>query len=182
MPRRGRDRYNLTMADRRDPPSTTTSEAASGRAIDDLAMLDRFAAELAGPARVGDVFALSGELGAGKTALARSFISALARREGVEAPEDVPSPTFTLMQEYDIGALRVFHFDLYRLKNADEALELGVEDACSEGVALIEWPDRLGPWLPRDRVDVRLAIVGEGRRRAEVVARGRAAERYGALQ
>jgi tRNA threonylcarbamoyladenosine biosynthesis protein TsaE len=166
------------MADRRHPSTATAPDAASHSvASPDLRALDAFAAGLAGLARAGDVFALTGELGAGKTAFARSFISALARREGVAPPTDVPSPTFTLMQEYDVGALRVFHFDLYRLKRPEEAMELGVEDACADGIALIEWPERLGPYLPRDRIDVQFAIVGAGRR-AEVAPRGRTQSRY----
>jgi len=170
------------MADRRDRPSVPAPHAAApGRAVDiaDLAALDALAIRLAAPARTGDTFALSGELGAGKTAFARAFIGALAKREGVPAPGDVPSPTFTLMQSYEIGALQLFHFDLYRLKSAEEALELGIEDACAEGIALIEWPDRLGRYLPSDRIDVRLAVTGESSRRAEIAAHGRTRERYG---
>jgi tRNA threonylcarbamoyladenosine biosynthesis protein TsaE len=186
LPRRVADRYNVSMADRRDPSSTTASDAASHTvSIPDLRALEAFAAQLAERARRGDVFALSGELGAGKTAFARSFIAALARRERAAGPADVPSPTFTLMQEYEVGALRVFHVDLYRLKTPEEAIELGIEDACAEGIALIEWPERLGRYLPRDRIDVRLTIddksdhkgAGNGRR-AEVVPRGRAAGRF----
>jgi tRNA threonylcarbamoyladenosine biosynthesis protein TsaE len=171
------------MADRHDPSSVTAPDAPHSHTvvIPDLRALDGFAAQLADRAQRGDVFALSGELGAGKTALARSFISALARREGAPAPADVPSPTFTLIQEYDVGPERVFHFDLYRLKRPEEAIELGLEDACADGIALIEWPERLGGWLPRDRIDVRLAIAGTGRR-AEVVPRGRAVSRYSRLR
>jgi tRNA threonylcarbamoyladenosine biosynthesis protein TsaE len=182
LPHRGARRYNLVMADRRDPSCIPAPEtAASPRGvieIADLAGLDVLAARLAGPARVGDTFALSGELGAGKTALARAFIGALAVRERVMRPSDVPSPTFTLMQSYEIGHLQVFHFDLFRLKSAEEALELGIEDACADGIALIEWPERLGRYLPANRIDVRLAITGEGSRRAEIEPRGCVSERY----
>jgi tRNA threonylcarbamoyladenosine biosynthesis protein TsaE len=170
------------MADRRDRSSVSASQDAAPAyavAIADLPALDALAARLAAPARVGDTFALSGELGAGKTALARAFIGAVAAREGMPAPADVPSPTFTLMQIYEFGDVQVFHFDLYRLKSPEEALELGIEDACAEGIALIEWPERLGRYLPSNRVDVRLAIVGERSRRAEIVRHGRLRERYG---
>ena len=169
------------MGDRDDRFSASAPEsAAPGRAIAiaDLAGLDALAARLAVPARTGDTFALSGDLGAGKTALARAFIRALAKRENVAPPGEVPSPTFTLMQVYDIGPLEVFHFDLYRLKNADEALELGIEDACADGIALIEWPERLGRCLPPDRIDVGLVITGEGSRSAEIAAHGRIRDRY----
>lgn len=146
--------------------------------IADLAALDAFAARLAGPARAGDAFTLSGELGAGKTTFSRAFIGALAKRENVPPPSDVPSPTFTLMQSYDIGSLQVFHFDLYRLKNPEETLELGIEDTAYEGIALIEWPERLGPYMPRDCLDINFTIVGEGSRRATLQAHGAMAQRY----
>lgn len=97
------------------------------------------------------VLALWGDLGAGKTSFARGFISA-----AMGQLEDVPSPTFTLLQSYDTPSGEIHHFDLYRLNVPDDALELGIEDAFSEGLCLIEWPDRLGPWLPRHRLDVTL--------------------------
>lgn len=146
--------------------------------IPDLAALETLAALLAAGARPGDVLALTGELGAGKTTLARAFLAALARREGAPPPTEVPSPTFTLAQSYDVGSLVVSHFDLYRLEAPEEALELGIEDAVADGIVLIEWPERLGPYLPRDRIEIALTIVGEGRRRADVRAVGRAAARH----
>jgi tRNA threonylcarbamoyladenosine biosynthesis protein TsaE len=172
------------MTDRRARlPDPVPDAAVHHLVVDvvDLAALAALAGRLAAPARTGDTFALSGDLGAGKTALARAFIGALAEREGIAAPDDVPSPTFTLMQSYEIGGVQVFHFDLYRLKSAEEALELGIEDACADGIALIEWPERLGRYLPSDRIDVHLVITGEGSRRAEIALQGRARERYGAF-
>ena len=167
------------MAERPSIPLPTAG-AAHGQAVEiaDLAVLDALAARLAQPAGTGDTFLLRGELGAGKTTFARAFIVALARRENVPPPDDVPSPTFTLMQSYELGRVQVFHFDLFRLKSADEALELGIEDACADGIALIEWPERLGRMIPADRIEMDLAITGEGRRRATVRACGRAAGRY----
>ncbi len=106
--------------------------------------------------RPGDVVALEGELGAGKTAFARALIRALAG-----AAEEVPSPTFTLVQTYAAADFDIWHFDLYRLEKPEDAFELGIEDAMAEGVTLIEWPDRLGRYLPRDRITLRLAY-GEG--------------------
>lgn len=82
------------------------------------------------------------------------------------------------MQSYELGRVQVFHFDLFRLKSADEALELGIEDACADGIALIEWPERLGRMVPADRIEMDLAITGEGRRRATIQACGRAADHY----
>ena len=123
-------------------------------------------AALAGHARHGDVFALVGPLGAGKTTLARGFIQ---KRAGVD--EEVVSPTFTLVQTYDTTALSIWHFDLYRLKTADEVLELGLEEALATGVSLIEWPERLGHLLPKNRRDVTLSLAG-GAREAVLAAHG----------
>jgi tRNA threonylcarbamoyladenosine biosynthesis protein TsaE len=107
------------------------------------------AARLAAIARAGDVIALNGDLGAGKTALARAFI-----RARTTAGEEVPSPTFTLVQLYEGFGPTIWHFDLYRLSNAEEAWELGIEEAFASGISLIEWPDRLGPLLPEHRLDI----------------------------
>ena len=108
------------------------------------------AARLAALAAPGDVIALKGELGAGKTTFARAFIRA---RGGDEI---VPSPTFTLVQVYDLSGGAIWHFDLYRLRQAGEAWELGIEDAFRDGISLIEWPERLGPLLPARRLEVAL--------------------------
>ena len=96
------------------------------------------AARLAAVVRPGDIIALKGELGAGKTSFARAFIRA---RGG---DETVPSPSFTLVQTYDLPGGTVWHFDLYRLRAAEEAWELGVEEAFHDGIALIEWPGGSG--------------------------------------
>ena len=121
---------------------------------------DRTAAlarHLAGVARAGDVIALEGDLGAGKTTFARAFVRAYLDRPD----EDVPSPTFTLAQIYEPDTdgphtAPVWHVDLYRLAGPEEAVELGIEDAFAEAVTLIEWPDRLAGLLPEDRLVVRL--------------------------
>ncbi|HJU20275.1 MAG TPA: tRNA (adenosine(37)-N6)-threonylcarbamoyltransferase complex ATPase subunit type 1 TsaE [Stellaceae bacterium] len=123
------------------------------------------AARLAVRARPGDVIALKGDLGAGKTTFARAFIHALG------GGEEVPSPTFTLVQLYELDAVTVWHFDLYRLQAPEEAWELGIEEAFAGGVSLIEWPERLGPLLPTDRLEIAL-LFGEGpeARRAQLSA------------
>ncbi|MBI2254535.1 MAG: tRNA (adenosine(37)-N6)-threonylcarbamoyltransferase complex ATPase subunit type 1 TsaE [Proteobacteria bacterium] len=119
---------------------------------------------LAGLACPGDVLALWGDLGAGKTTLARGFIGAL-----VPSEEAIPSPTFTLVQTYpaQIGErpVEIWHFDLYRLKSAEEAYEMGIEEAFAEGISLIEWPERLGSLLPRHRLDVTLLAGSTGESR-----------------
>jgi tRNA threonylcarbamoyladenosine biosynthesis protein TsaE len=120
-------------------------------ALPDLAATERLARALAARARGGDVIALWGPLGIGKTAFARAFIRG---RPGGEAVAEVPSPTFTLVQTYDLPGAAVWHFDLYRLSAPEDAWELGIEDAFAEAIALIEWPDRLGPLLPASRLDL----------------------------
>jgi tRNA threonylcarbamoyladenosine biosynthesis protein TsaE len=128
--------------------------ADSGKLVIPLAGPDataRLATELARLLRAGDVVALEGDLGAGKTAFARSVIRALTARD-----EEVPSPTFTLVQIYEAPDFDIWHFDLYRLEKPEDAFELGIEDAIADGLTLIEWPDRMGSWLPRDRLTVEL--------------------------
>ena len=122
-------------------------------------------ARLAQLLRAGDVIALHGDLGAGKTTLARGLIQS---RLGPD--EDVPSPTYTLVQTYDFGGLPVWHFDLYRLETPDAVFELGWDDT-PLGAVLIEWPELAGRHLPEARLDVFLENSGEGRR-AKLEARG----------
>jgi len=127
----------------------------------DEAATARLAEMLSRVVRIGDVIALHGDLGSGKTAFARAFIRALGDPE-----EEVPSPTFTLVQIYDLSVGPVFHFDFYRLNRAEETYELGIEDAFHEGVSLIEWPDRVRGLLPRERLDLELSLRGKKARRA----------------
>lgn len=115
-------------------------------------------AALAMQARRGDVIALVGPLGAGKTTLARGFIQKLAGND-----EEVVSPTFTLVQVYDTADLPIWHFDLYRLNNAGDALELGFEEALASGISLVEWPERLGALLPASCLRVELSSLGLSR-------------------
>ena len=116
-------------------------------ALPDLHATRAFAGVVAGTARRGDAIGLAGALGAGKTTFARAFLNARAAAAG-GLPVEVPSPTFTLVQPYDIGDTVIHHFDLYRIERPEDALELGIEDAFADGIALVEWPDRLGPLLP----------------------------------
>ena len=103
--------------------------------------------------------ALNGDLGAGKTALARALIRALPGPEG-SADEEVPSPTFTLVQIYERDPAPVWHFDLYRIEDPVEIEELGLTEALAEGITLIEWPQRLGRPLPAASLSVTLAFSG----------------------
>lgn len=112
------------------------------------------AARIARAARAGDAVALRGELGSGKTTFARGFIRSLGRGD-----EEVPSPTFTLVEIYEFpdGKPAVWHFDLYRLAKSEDVYELGFEEALGDAILLIEWPERLGALLPRERLDVELS-------------------------
>ena len=113
---------------------------------------------LAALLQAGDTVLLHGPIGAGKSHLARAFIQ---RRLG--RLEDVPSPTFTLVQTYDTDGPEIWHADLYRVSHPDEVLELGLGDAFSSAICLIEWPDRLGSHTPSDALNLRLTDLGEGR-------------------
>jgi len=126
----------------------------------------RLGAAIAKTLAPGDAVCLSGPLGAGKSALARGLIRALAPEAG-----DVPSPTFTLVQFYAGRGFEIAHFDLYRLNRAEEAFEIGLDEALREGAAVIEWPERLGDLLPADRLAVTLQIEGVARR-ARIKAHG----------
>ena len=112
------------------------------------------AQELAQKARAGDVFCLYGDLGAGKSVFARAFIRRLTHEE-----QDVPSPTFTLIQTYDSDKGPIAHFDMYRLEDPEEIFEIGWEDAQQESIVLVEWPQRLGPYLPPVRTDIHITTT-----------------------
>ncbi len=145
-------------------------------ALDDLAATARLAQTLARQLATGDVVGLRGALGAGKTTFARDVIRALG------GAEEGPSPTFTLVQVYELADLTVWHFDLYRLGAPEEAYELGIEDAFADGASLIEWPERMAALLPADRLDIALSITGETSRRARLTGHGRWAGRLAALE
>lgn len=125
----------------------------------DDAATDRLAVWLAPRLRGGDNVMLHGPLGAGKSHFARALIRARLGRM-----EEVPSPSFTLVQVYDDGASEIWHADLYRLSHLDDVLELGLVDAFATAICLVEWPDRLGPLVPPDALHLTLADDGDGRR------------------
>jgi tRNA threonylcarbamoyladenosine biosynthesis protein TsaE len=138
----------------------------------------RLAADVANVLEPGDFIALAGDLGAGKTTFVRALIAHLSGNAAIE----VPSPTFTLVQTYDLPGGAVWHFDLYRLRAAEEAWELGIEEAFAEGITLIEWPERLGVLLPARRLLVKLEFgASTGTRRATLSGAGDWALRLAAL-
>jgi tRNA threonylcarbamoyladenosine biosynthesis protein TsaE len=138
------------------------NEVDAGRLLSlrlaDEAATAQLAARLAPILQPGDVVALQGDLGAGKTAFARALIRALA---GAEV--EVPSPTFTLVQTYDTEAGTIWHFDLYRLQGPDEVVELGWDEA-TQGIVLVEWPERLGTMAPAGRLQI---TIGNGSNETE---------------
>lgn len=136
-------------------------------ALPDPEATDALGQRLAGLARPGDVVLLEGPIGAGKSSLARAFI-----RARLGEGEEVPSPTFTLVQVYDDDGTEIWHADLYRLSHPDEVWELGLDEAFRTAICLVEWPDRLGTHMPPDALHLRLEALGDGRR--AVIQGGRA--------
>lgn len=114
--------------------------------------------ELAKIAQKGDVFALFGTLGMGKSVLARAIIQELS------GAKEVPSPTFTLVQSYEGSDVEIFHYDLYRIKNPEEIFEIGMEESMYTGINLVEWPEMMGPYLPKDIFKVEFENCGEQRK------------------
>jgi len=130
--------------------------------LEDETATARLGAAIAAVLAPGEAVCLSGPLGAGKSTLARALVRALTGPD-----EDVPSPTFTLVQFYECPRLKVAHFDLYRLSSPDEAYEIGLDEALEDGAAVIEWPERLQGRLPPDRLDVEITLAdddADGRR------------------
>lgn len=120
------------------------------------------AAKLGAKLRPGDCILLAGSIGSGKTHFARNLIQSL-----MEFPEDVPSPTFTLVQVYDTEHSEIWHSDLYRLTDISEIEELGLTEALESAICLIEWPDKLGPLTPPDALTLTFAadLPNEDQRR-----------------
>ncbi len=120
----------------------------------------RLAVTLGRALTAGDIVLLTGDVGAGKTHFARALIQSL-----LAVPEDVPSPTFTLVQTYDTPRGEVWHSDLYRLSSPDEVIELGLTEAFEDAICLVEWPDRLGDLLPEGALRIALSPEGDDIRR-----------------
>jgi tRNA threonylcarbamoyl adenosine modification protein YjeE len=142
--------------------TTESQQFTATLRLENLDDTTRLGARIAGALAPGDVVALHGDLGAGKTALARTILQAL----GVTGP--MPSPTFTLVQSYETARLLVHHYDLYRIEDESELEELGFEDCLNDGAALIEWPERAGTRLPSDALQLRLTIADGEARTAEI--------------
>ncbi|HUW80318.1 MAG TPA: tRNA (adenosine(37)-N6)-threonylcarbamoyltransferase complex ATPase subunit type 1 TsaE [Acidocella sp.] len=132
--------------------------------LPDEAATQDLAKKLSARAKPGDVLLLEGPLGAGKTSFARAFIRALTGDSTLQ----VPSPTFTLVQQYETPAATLWHYDLWRLDNHRALEELGWDEA-QEGIVLVEWPDRLGPLTPAHALRLTISLKPPGR---EIVLEG----------
>jgi tRNA threonylcarbamoyladenosine biosynthesis protein TsaE len=142
------------------------------RSIPDAGAMRAFGFSLATTAAAGDVVCLFGELGAGKTQLAKGFGA------GLGVIDTVNSPSFVLMAEY-AGRLPLFHIDLYRLADATDPFATGLlDERQAEGVTIVEWAERLGPALPASRLDVRIEGSGDGPRLVDLTAVDERHRRY----
>lgn len=135
--------------------------------LPDPAATSALAVRIAPHLKPGHVLLLSGEIGAGKTHFARALIQ--SRLAAFGRVEDVPSPTFTLVQVYALDDAEIWHSDLYRLTCPDEAIELGLDEAFETAICLIEWPDRLGPYRPKSALTLQfLQVSGSDGRRVDL--------------
>jgi len=107
---------------------------------------------------IGDVVALKGDLGAGKTTLVRGML------QSIMGEIEVPSPTYTLIQTYETPKFELWHCDMYRLERPEDGYELGLLDAFEDAVCLLEWPDKLGDLMPEDALEIDIQFDGEGRK------------------
>src|SRR5207253_10863129 len=155
---------------------TTSGGTSHTVALATLSGLHRLVTDIAAALQAGDLVTLSGDLGAGKTALARALI----RHLSANATLAVPSPTFTLIQTYDLPQFPLVHADLYRLEGPGELAELGFDDLPTDALVLLEWPDRAAGFLPPDRMDVAFTLApqsGPEARRARTTRHGPLAAR-----
>ncbi len=134
---------------------TTIGGASFAVTLSDEEATVRFAGDIAAALEPGDLVTLSGDLGAGKTTFARALIRALGGDDTLE----VPSPTFTFLQTYELPRFDLVHADLYRLAGASELAELGFDDLPDGAVVLMEWPDRAAGFLPADRFDITFTLA-----------------------
>ena len=121
--------------------------------------MEDFAQGIANLFAPGDIILLSGPIGAGKSIFARAFIRSRLGESGLH--EDIPSPTFTLVQTYEGNGLEIWHVDLFRLESIDEVAELGLDHAFESALCLIEWPEILGSLAPPDAISLSFSISGD---------------------
>jgi tRNA threonylcarbamoyladenosine biosynthesis protein TsaE len=132
----------------------------------DLVKLSEIAADLAKTLRIEDIVCLRGDLGVGKTTFSKLLINAL-----LSSPQEITSPTFNLVHTYDSPHGKIWHFDLYRLKDKNEIYELGIEDAFSNGISIIEWPEIIEDLLPKSVISIDLSFSQDESCRDLVIGR-----------
>lgn len=125
----------------------------------------KLARDLAASLQKNEIILLHGTLGMGKTVFARSLIRALTQKQEL----NIPSPTFTLLQIYETPDIPIYHFDLYRLETPEEIFDLGWEEAISDGITIVEWPERLGAYKPSKRLDIKLTKVEDNHNSREIL-------------
>lgn len=136
--------------------------------VESLGDLRDFTTNLSAHLKPGDLILLEGDLGAGKTELVRQLIQGLCPEI-----ENVPSPTFTLVQEYETPKGTIYHYDLYRIQDPEEVFELGIEDHLIHGITFVEWPDRL-PKIHRENIlTLKIDLHDDGTRSMQLIGTGR---------
>ena len=113
---------------------------------------EKFSKHISNIVKSGDIIFLYGEIGVGKTTFVRFFINNLEKKSGIKN-SDVLSPTFNIVYDYDVGKLKILHYDLYRIKNCEDILQLGIFEASNNHIKIIEWPELIKP-KPKDRIDI----------------------------
>ena len=134
--------------------------------VNDEKEMAALAARFGKSLKTGDIVALNGDLGAGKTSFARALI-----RSELGQETEVPSPTFTLVQTYDFPLCPLYHYDLYRLDDPEEIWALGFGEACMSGICLIEWPEKAGDNLPENHIDITIHKMDKETQRRIVITR-----------
>ncbi len=135
--------------------------------------MEKLARQIALRLHSGVSLCLWGDLGAGKTSFARQILKTLD-----PSLDDIPSPTFTIVQHYSTMAGEIWHCDFYRLKQAEEIFELGMDEAFHTGICLIEWPEKVGPHLPENRIDLHIKICPDARREISLYLRGNISDTF----
>jgi tRNA threonylcarbamoyladenosine biosynthesis protein TsaE len=122
--------------------------------IDSLASLKTLAGKIASLANIGDIILLKGELGSGKTSFAKYFINSISKHD-----QNVTSPTFNILQIYDCENFSAWHYDFYRIETEEEIVNLGLDDAFSNGVSIIEWPEKIRSFLPQASLEIHFSFT-----------------------
>jgi len=144
--------------------------------LKNISETENLAKKIASLVKIGDLITLDGDLGTGKTSFARFFIRSLTNNK-----EEIPSPTFTLMQSYDTPNFPIHHIDLYRINSTAEVIELGIEESFDNGVSLIEWPKLAEPIFPSSYLAIELSFLENDIRLAKINSFGNWIDRIKAL-